>query len=102
MRSVRHDSHQKGLRTCSVQVGTPEYMSPELVQGKGHDECADWWGLGIWMYEHVQLRMRWMPTLASSAHGTLDDNLRYSRLEGAFVGDVMQLRNAVWCYPVQR
>nr|KAJ0212038.1 hypothetical protein LSAT_V11C400199800 [Lactuca sativa] len=31
--------------------GTLEYMSPEIVQGRGHDKAADWWRVGILMYE---------------------------------------------------
>lgn len=31
--------------------GTLEYMAPEIVMGKGHDKTADWWSLGIILYE---------------------------------------------------
>ncbi|KAK4377425.1 hypothetical protein RND71_003721 [Anisodus tanguticus] len=31
--------------------GTVEYMSPEIVQGKGHDKAADWWSVGILLFE---------------------------------------------------
>ncbi|KAJ7959508.1 Serine/threonine-protein kinase [Quillaja saponaria] len=31
--------------------GTLEYMSPEIVIGKGHDKAADWWSVGILLYE---------------------------------------------------
>ncbi|KAI3815933.1 hypothetical protein L1987_15617 [Smallanthus sonchifolius] len=31
--------------------GTLEYMSPEIVQGRGHDKAADWWSVGILVYE---------------------------------------------------
>ncbi|KAL7600265.1 hypothetical protein Lser_V15G26047 [Lactuca serriola] len=26
-------------------------MTPEIVQGRGHDKAADWWSVGILMYE---------------------------------------------------
>ena len=31
--------------------GTPQYLAPEQVSGQGHDTTADWWGLGIFIYE---------------------------------------------------
>ena len=31
--------------------GTPEYLSPEMLSGGGHDFTVDWWALGILMYE---------------------------------------------------
>lgn len=31
--------------------GTLEYMSPEIVLGKGHDKVADWWSVGILLFE---------------------------------------------------
>lgn len=32
-------------------VGTPDYMAPEVVEGKGHDKTYDWWMLGILLFE---------------------------------------------------
>ena len=29
--------------------GTPEYISPEMLLGIGHDQTLDWWALGIMM-----------------------------------------------------
>ncbi|KAL3834733.1 hypothetical protein ACJIZ3_009469 [Penstemon smallii] len=31
--------------------GTMEYMAPEIILGKGHDKAADWWSVGILLYE---------------------------------------------------
>ncbi|KAL7589816.1 hypothetical protein Lser_V15G36928 [Lactuca serriola] len=31
--------------------GTLEYMTPEIVQGRGHDKAVDWLSVGILMYE---------------------------------------------------
>lgn len=31
--------------------GTPEYLSPEIIQSQGHGRSADWWALGVLIYE---------------------------------------------------
>ncbi|KAL6902193.1 hypothetical protein ACP4OV_005069 [Aristida adscensionis] len=31
--------------------GTVEYMAPEVIQGRGHDKAADWWSVGILLFE---------------------------------------------------
>ena len=33
--------------------GTPEYLAPELVLGKGHEKGVDYWALGVLLYEMV-------------------------------------------------
>lgn len=33
--------------------GTPDYLAPEIVTGKGHGRAVDWWTLGILLYEMV-------------------------------------------------
>lgn len=37
----------KSYTTC----GTPEYMAPQLVTGRGHTKSVDHWALGIIIYE---------------------------------------------------
>ena len=34
-------------------VGTPEYVSPEMIDGTGHDYTLDWWALGVLIYEMI-------------------------------------------------
>ncbi|KAH6894719.1 serine/threonine-protein kinase gad8 [Thelonectria olida] len=31
--------------------GTPEYLAPELLMGKGYNKAVDWWTLGVLLYE---------------------------------------------------
>ena len=31
--------------------GTPDYLAPEIIRGKGHDWGVDYWGLGVFFYE---------------------------------------------------
>ena len=33
--------------------GTPEYLSPEQVSGKGHNKATDYWSLGILAFEMI-------------------------------------------------
>lgn len=44
--------------------GTTEYMAPEILLSKGHNKDADWWSVGILLYEmlngQVMLCAYWM------------------------------------------
>lgn len=31
--------------------GTPDYIAPEIIQNKGHNKGADYWALGVVIYE---------------------------------------------------
>ena len=31
--------------------GTPEYVAPEIILNKGHDLLADYWSLGVLLFE---------------------------------------------------
>ena len=43
----------KGITGSGVMIGTPEYMSPEQVEGKEADQRADIYSLGVILYEMV-------------------------------------------------
>ncbi|CAM9893981.1 unnamed protein product, partial [Choristocarpus tenellus] len=59
------------LHTRSVyafsQVGSPLYMSPETLEGKGHEMVSDIWSLGCVLYELAMLTSPF-----ASRHLTMD------------------------------
>lgn len=47
--------------------GTPDYLAPEIIRGKGHDWGVDYWGLGVLLYE---LTHGYPPFYATDPTGT--------------------------------
>ena len=46
-------------------VGTPLYLSPELLSGQPYDHKTDIWSMGILLYELAALRVPWRSTSLS-------------------------------------
>ncbi|KAL2554824.1 putative serine/threonine protein kinase IREH1 [Forsythia ovata] len=45
--------HQQERRKRRSAVGTPDYLAPEILLGTGHGFTADWWSVGIILFELV-------------------------------------------------
>lgn len=43
----------KGMARTYTTLGTPHYMAPEILKGKGYEFAVDIWSLGICMYEFL-------------------------------------------------
>lgn len=52
--------------------GTPEYVSPEMLDGSGHDKTLDWWALGIIVYELLS----GIPPYYDRDHATMFKNIQ--------------------------
>lgn len=46
---------QTGMVRCDTAVGTPDYISPEVLKSQGGDGCygreCDWWSVGVFIFE---------------------------------------------------
>lgn len=40
-------------------IGTPVYLAPEIILGKGYDMKSDMWAIGIVLYEMMALKSPW-------------------------------------------
>lgn len=59
---------------CDTAVGTPDYISPEVLKSQGGDgyygrEC-DWWSVGVFLYEMLVGEF-WLDKSAAEAFGPL-------------------------------
>merc|ERR1712196_599531 len=52
-KSVSERRNQKAKRrmTAYSTVGTPDYIAPEVLSGKGYNKTCDWWSTGAIMFE---------------------------------------------------
>ena len=49
----RKKRNQRNRKLLYSTVGTPDYIAPEIFQGKGYNETVDCWSIGIILYEMV-------------------------------------------------
>ncbi len=66
---------EEGQKTTSF-CGTAEYLSPEILDMKGHGFAVDWWTLGILMYEMATGR----PPFMNKSHHRLGILIRTGKI----------------------
>ncbi|XP_047339412.1 probable serine/threonine protein kinase IREH1 isoform X2 [Impatiens glandulifera] len=44
---------QQERRKTRSAVGTPDYLAPEILLGTGHGATADWWSVGVILFELI-------------------------------------------------
>ena len=58
-----HDAAEGAHSLC----GTPEYLSPEVLDRQGHGTAVDWWNLGMVTYEMLTGLPPWYTQVNSGA-----------------------------------
>ena len=53
MGTCKQLSPKLGTKKTFTIIGTPNYMAPEIISGKGYSFSADLWSLGIIIYEFM-------------------------------------------------
>ncbi|PNT62299.1 hypothetical protein BRADI_4g01280v3 [Brachypodium distachyon] len=44
-------AHKREQRQKQTAVGTPDYLAPEILLGMAHGPTADWWSVGVILFE---------------------------------------------------
>ena len=73
--------------------GTPDYLSPELLQLKKHDESVDWWSLGVCLYEFLV----GITSFADETPEKIFDNILKHKIEWPENDDEALSTNAIDC-----
>lgn len=101
--------------------GTTEYMAPEILLSKGHNKDADWWSVGILLYEMltgqppfthsnrkklqeriIKEKVKLPPYLSSEAHSLLKGLLQKepSRRLGSGLDGGDEIKGHKWLRPI--
>ncbi|KAJ6387362.1 hypothetical protein OIU78_017143 [Salix suchowensis] len=78
--------HQQERRKKRSAVGTPDYLAPEILLGTGHGTTADWWSVGVILFELIV--------------GIPPFNAEHPQVNSLLLSTVL-LRILLLCFPLQ-
>ena len=75
--------------------GTPDYLAPEIVAGKGHGKAVDWWTVGVFIYEMLASYPPFydedpMRTYAKIMRGTVSYPSHFSKHAVSLIAGLLQ------------
>ncbi|KAE8723967.1 putative serine/threonine protein kinase IREH1 [Hibiscus syriacus] len=79
--------HQQERRKKRSAVGTPDYLAPEILLGTGHGATADWWSVGVILFELIV----GIPPFNAEHPQTIFDNILNRNIPWPSVPDEMSL-----------
>ncbi|KAM6967479.1 serine/threonine-protein kinase Sgk2b [Aplochiton taeniatus] len=63
--------------TTQTFCGTPEYLAPEMLQGRAYSRAVDWWGLGCVVFEMLHS----LPPFYSRSKAEMFENILHAPLK---------------------
>ncbi|KAM1026602.1 hypothetical protein ACFX2I_039445 [Malus domestica] len=76
--------HQRESRKKRSAVGTPDYLAPEILLGTGHGATADWWSVGVILFELIV----GIPPFNAEHPQTIFDNILNRNIPWPGVGEM--------------
>lgn len=78
-------THQRENRSRETAVGTPDYLAPEILLGTEHGYAADWWSVGIILFEFIM----GIPPFTAALPEMIFDNILNQKIPWPNVPDDM-------------